>query len=284
MTQRYPMAMVYIQMDPSLLDVNVHPQKYEVKFVNEHLLAYHIELAVKAHLNQYKTPIHVEPASQKPMFEPLSIQFELPQIEEKFDKETTLLTKQNKPSLMDYIGSFSGTYLLFQDHEGMLMVDQHAAQERIHYEKIVKAFQNQANISVRLLLPKTLMLSNQDIKLIEDYQSDLEVLGFQFNDQYQLIKLPIWLEEDRIEVAIESFLSLLLEHKHIDLAKYKDDLAKSISCKASIKGNQPLSKHEAIYLLNTLFERENPNHCPHGRPTMVRLTHQDFEKMFKRIP
>ena len=283
MTQRYPIALLYIEMDPSLLDVNVHPQKYEVKCMNEHMLAYQIELAIKNHLNTSGRPAPYHSIQKDDGYQPIEMILDMPILEESPLNDEKNDVDNQRPSLMDFVGSFAGTYLFFQDHEGLLVLDQHAAEERIRYESIYQGFMATRGETVRPLFPKPIGLTQQEMKNIEAFKSEFLAYGFHFNEKNEIIAHPVWLKDDDLETAIESFLNMLLDQKTINLAKYKDELAKSISCKASIKANYPISRQEAVYLLQALLKADNPHHCPHGRPTMVRLTHRDFEKLFKRI-
>jgi DNA mismatch repair protein MutL len=285
MTQKYPIALIHLHMDPQLLDVNVHPQKYEVKFVNELLLAYQIEQYIKDALEQ-KT--HQIPERYQEIKKPIQEAYEVQQLDfeihEENDQDENQTDEIVKPKIreFDYIGIFSGTYLLFQNQDGLFLVDQHAAQERIRYEHYFEKLGNPSKSQRQLLIPYDLDLTHQDLEIIKEHQSDFKAYQFEFKNQ-QLVGLPTWLREKEIDLAIEEMISQLEEHDTIDLKLLRDHLAKDISCKGSIKANQHISKQEVNRLMADLRMCKNPYTCPHGRPTVIKLSHYDVERMFKRV-
>jgi len=285
MTQKYPIALIHLHMDPQLLDVNVHPQKYEVKFVNELLLAYQIEQFIKDALEQ-KT--HQIPERYQEIKKPVQEAYEVQQLDFEIHEEnhqdeiqTDEIVKPKIPEF-DYIGIFSGTYLLFQNQDGLFLVDQHAAQERIRYEHYFEKLGNPSKSQRQLLIPYDLDLTHQDLDIINQYQSLFKTYQFEFKN-HQLVGLPTWLREKEIDLAIEEMISQLEEHGTIDLKLLRDHLAKDISCKGSIKANQHISKQEVERLMTDLRMCKNPYTCPHGRPTVIKLSHYDVERMFKRV-
>jgi DNA mismatch repair protein MutL len=285
MTQKYPIALIHLTMDPQLLDVNVHPQKYEVKFVNELLLAYQIEQYIKDALEQktHQIPERYQEI-KKPIQEAYEVQqldFEIHEENDQDENQTDEIVKPKIPEF-DYIGIFSGTYLLFQNQDGLFLVDQHAAQERIRYEHYFEKLGNPSKSQRQLLIPYDLDLTHQDLEIIKEHQSDFKAYQFEFKNQ-QLVGLPTWLREKEIDLAIEEMISQLEEHDTIDLKLLRDHLAKDISCKGSIKANQHISKQEVDRLMTDLRMCKNPYTCPHGRPTVIKLSHYDVERMFKRV-
>jgi DNA mismatch repair protein MutL len=285
MTQKYPIALIHLHMDPQLLDVNVHPQKYEVKFVNELLLAYQIEQYIKDALEQktHQIPERYQEI-KKPIQEAYEVQqldFEIHEENDQDENQTDEIVKPKIPEF-DYIGIFSGTYLLFQNQDGLFLVDQHAAQERIRYEHYFEKLGNPSKSQRQLLIPYDLDLTHQDLEIIKEHQSDFKAYQFEFKNQ-QLVGLPTWLREKEIDLAIEEMISQLEEHDTIDLKLLRDHLAKDISCKGSIKANQHISKQEVDRLMTDLRMCKNPYTCPHGRPTVIKLSHYDVERMFKRV-
>ena len=187
-----------------------------------------------------------------------------------------------KLPMMEYLASLGGTYLLFQSEEGLILIDQHAAEERIRYEHYYKVLGTPTKISKHLILSRPIDMIKSDFSDLENHINDFRNLGFEFNQDIEITMIPSWLNEDDIDDAIISFLSMLEEKKHIDLSLYRDDLAKSIACKKSIKANQMISKNEVNHLIKKLNEAENPYFCPHGRPTIIKVTYHEIEKMFKR--
>ena len=288
MIGKYPIALMHIEMDPSLLDVNVHPQKYEVKFVNESILSYHIETFVKDALNQ-KT--HSIPETLKNIrkdevesYTPQSLIFgESMMQESKPEFSSKELKADSKIPDLDYIGVFSGTYLLFQNEEGLYLMDQHAAAERIRYEHYYQALSNPNPSIKHLLFPRDLHLTKEDLDIIQAHLNQFKSYGFIFNENSEVDGLPVWLRDDEMDLAVEAMITMLLEKKEINLSVLRDALAKDISCKGAIKANKSLSILEINAILTQLRKCENPYTCPHGRPTLIKLTNYEIERMFKRV-
>lgn len=288
MVGKYPIALIHLEMDSSLLDVNVHPQKYEVKFVNESILSYHIENFVKNALQKKTHPIpeniKVIHKDEAETYTPQTMLFEDSHHED-FNTSFTerSLDVSNKIPDMDYIGVFSGTYLLFQNEEGLYLMDQHAAAERIRYEHYFVSLAKPNPAVKNLLITKELSLTKEDKEVIQNHLNEFNSFGFSFNKDLELIALPVWLLDSEIEIAIEQMISMLTDKNQIDLAILRDTLAKDISCKGAIKANKALSLIEVQALLKKLKTCDNPYTCPHGRPTIIKLTHHDVERMFKRV-
>ncbi|MDD3067488.1 MAG: DNA mismatch repair endonuclease MutL [Acholeplasmataceae bacterium] len=279
MVGKYPMAMLYLEMDPSLIDVNVHPQKYEVKFVNEFVLAFLIEDIIKRTLTQKTQEI---PAPyERVMKDETYIQESL--FIDEHVSENLMKSKVSKIPEMDYVGTFSGTYLIFQNEDGLFLVDQHAAQERIRYEYYMETFKNPVFATKPMLFSKPLNLSPSELLVLKEKIPCFSPYGFSFNENLELITIPTWLKDGEIDLAIESMIHMLLEKQQIDLSILRDDLAKDVSCKGAIKANKPLNLSEIHALMERLKRAENPYTCPHGRPTIIKLTHYEIERMFKRV-
>lgn len=285
MTNKYPIALIHLTMDPQLLDVNVHPQKYEVKFVNELLLAYQIEQYIRDALEQktHQIPERYEEIKKvkQEAYEVQHLDFELNETETNEQPKHDGIPEQKIPSF-DYIGIFSGTYLLFQNKDGLFLVDQHAAQERIRYEHYFEKLGNPKSHQRQLLIPYELDLTRSDLDILEQYQSVFKSFQFEFINQ-KITGLPTWLREKEIDLAIEEMITQLENHGKVDLKLLRDHLAKDISCKGSIKANQYISIQEVEQLMKDLRVCKNPYTCPHGRPTIIKLSHYDVERMFKRV-
>jgi DNA mismatch repair protein MutL len=107
--------------------------------------------------------------------------------------------------------------------------------------------------------------------------------GFTFDENLELMTIPTWLKDSEIDVAIESMIHMILEKQMVDLSILRDTLAKDVSCKGAIKANKPLNLSEIHALIERLRQTDNPYSCPHGRPTIIKLTHYEIERMFKRV-
>jgi DNA mismatch repair protein MutL len=286
MVGKFPIALMHIEMDPSLLDVNVHPQKYEVKFVNESLLAYQIENLVQQALNQKSHSIY-EPtqlfkSSQEANYVQPQFSFGEELIKEE-DVKNLEQVKVDKIPDLEYVGVFSGTYLLFQNEDGLFMMDQHAAMERIRYEHYFTSLGNPSKTMKTMLIPHQLNATKEDLNIIKHYQDVLKVHGFQLDSNLDLIAIPTWIRDEDLDLAMETMVTMLQEKNEINVSILRDALAKDISCKGSIRANQAINQLEINSLLKKLRMCDNPYTCPHGRPTLIKLSHYEIEKMFKRV-
>ena len=305
---RYPITVINIELDPSLIDVNIHPTKMDVKFSKlEELLELiyktirnrikpvnlipHIEEEIEYEKPQYvynnnfvNSELKVEEEPKK--YEPITLKFEQTENFEEVKEEAEKYYKEPFPEL-SYVGVVHGTYIICQNDKGMYMIDQHAAKERVNYEKYKKLLGNPSNESTSLLFPITIELPvNEYITLRENF-SILENMNFEieeFGINSVIIKRhPTWLprgyEEESIRKIIETVISY--ENK-FDLEKFNEAVATMMSCKLAIKANEFVSEEELEELLNSLKQCDNPFNCPHGRPTIIFHSNYDLEKMFKR--
>ena len=294
MVGRYPIAFLDIKLDVSLIDVNVHPQKKEIKFSNEYVVANLIRNCVtdafKVHIEAIPDVLNKETKNVKYTgFELFESGLDLK--EDGFipnasnPKPMTPQTGQKLP-IMSYIGAYAGTYLLFQNPDGLFLVDQHAAAERIRYELIYERLGALKPERKQLITPisyvfrpteKDIIIQNQP--LISSYGLSFEP----FQDGYLLRELPLWLDENDIDYMVYGLIEQLRQYQSIDLKKLKDQLAKDVACKGAIKANKALSHIEIEHLMQALNACENPYFCPHGRPIVISFTQYEIEKLFKRI-
>jgi len=273
MTKRYPFVLCYITIDPQRIDINIHPQKLHVKLTNESVLAYHIRETVANHLNSTIRPLVRPMQIQDDQYSSQTLEFE-----ENLDIYESNEVKQTKIPTMYYIGMLGGTYGIFQNHEGLFLVDAHAAQERVRYEYYQDKFdiKNVTQIQRIVAFPWTL-----DNEMIEDAMKQTSLLkSFQFDVSKEGIHAhPQLIKEVDLNHAVE----IILNDQTLSMSQFKDQLSKDMSCKGSIKANQRISQHEFEHLIASLNACDEPYHCPHGRPTIIQVTYQDIEKMFKRI-
>lgn len=194
----------------------------------------------------------------------------------------------NKIPNFDYIGTYENTYLLFQNEEGLYLVDQHAAQERINYEKIYDKFSQKSFVYQNMLLPVVVELSNFDneifkhkFQLIENFGIVIEPFGV---NTYKVIEADSFISSrETFALDIHEIIQLIIAEKSEDFAKYYEEVAISMACKKSIKANQYLNKAESLELMKELDKASSPFTCPHGRPVIVNITKREISKMFKRV-
>jgi len=295
MVSRYPIALIDIEMDTSLIDVNVHPQKREVKFSNEYVIAN----LIKEHIRKafMTKPLSIPDVLNKAdkYVKVSGFEYLMENLEEKQDKNAIPTLTIQEPKIeynkkledMDYIGSYAGTYLLYQNEKGLYLIDQHAAAERIRYEAIYKRLGEVKTVKKQLITPISYQFKPSESSIITQNQSLIESYGLTFelfgDYTFLLRTIPIWLEEKDLDYMVYGLIEQLRDYNHIDLSKLRDQLAKDVSCKGAIKANKSLSTDEINHLFSGLQACENPYYCPHGRPVVIQFTQYEIEKLFKRI-
>jgi len=185
------------------------------------------------------------------------------------------------------IGQLQGTYIMAQNENGLYMIDQHAAQERIKYEFYLKKLGNPKNELQELLLPMTFEFSKQEALFIEQHKEELEQIGIFFesfgNQTYVIRSHPNWFPKGFEEEVIKEMLEQIMTEEKINIASIRNDAAATMSCKRSIKANHYLTQEEMFRLLEELRQTTDPFTCPHGRPIIIHFSTYELEKMFKRV-
>jgi len=315
---KYPIVALFIEMDPLLIDVNIHPQKLEVKLTEEQLLRSLITQTIQSKLRTLDLIPEIKQTPKKEVSQP-QFDFREPKPEPKIDynfKEqvrqfveedthTVLqaeldskpteeksyvvpqgLEEKTKLSRLELIGQYLGTYLICQNDTGLYLIDQHAAAERIRYERYYEAMGNAAINQTKLLIPLKLNVSNDEIIALNDYKDVFFKLGVEFVEKQSNLfvsSVPYWFLKGYETIYTEEMIKKVLEDGSTSVALMRDSLAKNLSCKHSIKANHYLNANEIDVMLRDLENCKNPYTCPHGRPVIIRFTQTEIEKMFYRI-
>lgn len=322
---KYPFCILNFRVDYSLVDVNVHPSKKEVRLSNDKEIAFKVEEIIKEALKE-ENAVHnisfqekeVEKVSlfeNKPtqfennnIIRPINPRTEIYQdnqvkedfsfdltsfdeevkkedIQEEVSEEDNSLKKDNLPDFK-IIGQIHNTYIIIEVSNGFYIVDQHAANERVNYEK----FKNLLNRKIEVcspLIPLIITLSPSDVKRLTDdkikllNKIGLEIESFGLNT-IKVSSIPLFIKEYNEESYIEELIQQVIKDDRIDLEVLRKHVIATMACKASIKANDHLEIREMEDLIKTLFACENPTCCPHGRPTIIHFSNYDIEKMFKR--
>lgn len=201
--------------------------------------------------------------------------------------EEKLLSVQNR-SRYRIIGQVFDTYWLIQFEDKLFIIDQHAAHEKVKYERLMKQFHEKSVISQRLMPPIIVSLTGQEESILHTYEDAFSQLGFEIEafggNEYALRSVPVDLygcSERELFLAVLDELSQ--ETGNRGSFQVIEEKIASMSCKAAVKGNNRLSLQEADQLIDELLTLDNPYNCPHGRPTIIAMTVTDLEKKFKRI-
>ena len=183
------------------------------------------------------------------------------------------------------IGQYHGTYILCEFDDGLYIIDQHAAAERINFEKYSRLLGTTSS-SIPLLVPLLLEYTYNEIKQIEENKNVLETLGIYFesfsNTSIRISEVPSYFVDIDLEVYIKDVIEMILNKVKVSSLDIRLNAIATIACKASIKANHALSNDDMSNLIKNLLKCENPNTCPHGRPTMLKYTNYELEKFFKR--
>lgn len=303
---RYPIVILKIEVDPSLIDVNIHPTKMDIKFSKmEELVTLVSDIIVNklqkknliVNVGSVETdspiyrPVYVETQVEvkenpKPKYEEMTLDFDIIETREEYQIEEQEESYERMP-LMYPVGLVHGTYIIAQNEDGMYIIDGHAAKERINYEIVKKRLNNPTNDKISLLVPITIELSNneyiilrENFDLLKNMQFDIEEFGI---NSIIVKSHPVWLPKGNEEEAIKRIVELVVnKEKDFKLDRFNDHVAATIACKMSIKANTNIELEEMEELLSDLKKCDNPFNCPHGRPTIISYTKYDLEKLFKR--
>ncbi len=341
MQHRFPGCFLFLDLEPSEVDVNVHPRKTEVRFGDEKAVYEAVQAAVKTALTasevlqpftgketEEKSTAHVpyvyakerpyteasgvsEQRSEQrsetgPAFVPSSgfaahaEPFETKKGDILRKEQLTLLEalgarKEEAPAFFQggslssprLVGQVFDTYWIFEYEGSLFLVDQHAAHEKVNYERFMKELSEGVPASQNLLMPVRLTLSPVRTELLLQNLSVFTELGYEIEHMggrdFLVRAVPQTVcgiaDKDLLTEMIES---LSFEKQGADSGTLKRAIA-TMSCKASVKGGQRISAGEMEHLFREMLTLENPYHCPHGRPTVIRWSRAEIEKLFRRI-
>lgn len=202
-------------------------------------------------------------------------------IDDKADKQT------KRFPILQYIGQLQGTFLLAQASDGLYIVDQHAAQERVNYERFRKEIGNVSDNQQNFLNPVVLNYSVPDALKINEHLDVLNNVGIhlqQFGqNSFLLSSHPTWFIDGQEEDTAREMIDWVIDNGKLTVAEFRAKTAIMMSCKRAIKANHRLDDFQAKALLKKLPTCENPFNCPHGRPVLIHFTDTDLKKLFKRI-
>lgn len=304
---RYPFVVLNIESEPSLVDVNVHPSKKEVRLSKEqeliNALLQNIPLALTTPTfvatKTSEEPVIKREETVEEQVEQLLMELEPVHSGEVTDSEFFLIsdhkdqiiahseTKEVYGRKLRPLVQLHQTYIVCEhDDGGFCIIDQHAAHERINYEKFMLMLDRKLKTRP-LLVPYILHLSKSEFNLFDDeLLSYLKTIGLEVehfgSDTLRIISVPAWEEDYDEKMYIDEIIAMVRETRKVNYEKLRSDAIATMACKASIKAKQRLSILEMEYLIKELFATNNPYSCPHGRPTIIRYTKYELEKLFLR--
>lgn len=318
---RHPIAFLFLNLDASKLDVNIHPNKKEVRFNEERVVEEFIADGIRSSLSMKEAVVRVsnifkettvleddflvreeqvdvknimstnQPFTKNSEPEPIvfnSQQIELPKTNVQEDFSITIDEPIFKPFDFDemaILGTIFNTYIMATDDDSFYLIDQHAAHERIFYEKLVGEYENDEKLHQPILLP---IILDVDIAMKEGDSHWLTILsemGFTIEafgqNSYRISEIPTFMDLIEAEDFVKDFTYNI--DKNTDL-KNSVIINKLImkSCKSAVKANDHLNDEEVKSLIKDLKQCINPFSCPHGRPTFIKLSKYEIERLFKR--
>lgn len=332
---RFPICYLFITVSPERMDVNIHPNKRQVRFYDEDAIINTVRKGIITALdseeavptikekakpynkieNKNDNPKEVRDAvdinsllsnyeqtkeSNKTIFEQNTV--ETPKekeivetqeqikiaVQEEISKPIFTVTEPKRFdfSSLQIHGQFFGTYIQLSDEETIYFIDQHAAHERIFFEKLMNQFQSREKHRQPLLIPITFEVSHADKEREDLWLTVLEDMGFSLDEfgplSYRVSEIPMFMSMSEAEDFLSDFTDGIGTYEDIRDNKTLDKIA-TRACKAAVKANDYLSKEEIKQLITDLDKCNNPFSCPHGRPTFIKITKSDLEKRFKRI-
>lgn len=281
MDGHHPIAVINISLPPQELDVNIHPAKAQIKFCHEQAVFSSLQKAIEEALA--RTPI----ASSKSVpFSVSSGPWESPRII--MDNEPTFVVAQlptMELPVLRVLGQLANTYIIAEGPNGLYLIDQHAAHERILYDRI-SAQWAQREVEVQgLLQPITIELSPREEETLRASKEFLAEFGFTIepfgNRSYVIRAIPALMARANIIEIISALLDSLASKENPN--PWEEKIAQSLACHGSIRAGQQLSNEEMRELIKQLEQTKQPRACPHGRPTMMHLSSHQLEKEFGRI-
>lgn len=347
MQHKYPFTALQFQIEPELIDVNVHPSKMElrlrnadeiypeiVKLIHETLEGKNLIVEVKAEEEKIPAPLKREVTKTPEIFETKRREKEKePQIQTiqntklpenlKNTKSQEIQKEQQKPEILvssppilkeenayrkpeqmtlfddsflskdartrtRIVGQVFETYWIVEYGEKMFIIDQHAAHEKVLFERTMKSLKAKENISQELNPPMILNLSLREGELVKKYHVEFARAGYEIEEfggnDYAVHTVPYDLYKLAREDMLMEMIDTLADDGNIrGGSELIMERIASMSCKAAVKGNNRLSIREANTLIDELLTLDNPYHCPHGRPTIISMSKYELEKKFKRI-
>jgi len=316
---KYPAIFLFLEIDPSQIDVNIHPTKAEIKFAKPHKIHSLISKAIsdtlgkgdliKSFINKTEfisSTKSIPEKDESELFQKISLGDSKDNISEILDQYFPLEPEESlgieepevsfgKDNALSYIpfldlrvlGQVKNSFILAESKESLVFVDQHAAHERILYSKFKKQISANKLEIQSLLLPLTIELSFRDKSLIENFKENLLAFGFETDDfgpNTIIIKtIPLLLSEQNAKSVILDLIDKLNSYgRDVNLQKFEETMLKSLACHSAVKANQKLEVEEIKHLLIEMEKIKFSDFCPHGRPAIFEIQFTEIEKRFSR--
>ena len=304
---RYPIVILQINVDFSLTDVNIHPSKMDIKFSNfedlKELVKTSIMNALDSHflaptienssINVDNVVSKIETPKENEIVKEYIFNFDeseniIKEEENLYNYQVTDIQEEKREfPLLEPVGQVCGTYIVCTSEKGMYLIDQHAAAERVNYEKYKKEMANPTHDTIDMLFPINLEYSKDEFIIIKEHIDFIKSLGIEIEEfgssSFIIRSHPTWFKEGLEELFIKNILEKIITMgNNFDLERFNDSISAMMACKASIKANEPISIQEAKNLIDNLKKCDNPFNCAHGRPSIIHYPKYELDKLFKR--
>ena len=318
---RYPIVVLQIESDTQLVDVNVHPNKWEVRLSKQADLVELIRTTLTNQLRSSLKTVEVKQKKAEPIYEQPKITFPYPVQQEKVEikkkedtieqsfsnytkvedfKEKEIIVNQTivQEEVKEYdhgyaffdhlqvLAQLHDSYILCSNEDGLVIVDQHAAQERYHYEQIKEAFNQKVTQKQPLMVPIQLDVSPDVMAQVDTMNEKIDYFGLNFEafgtDQLIVREVPLWFQDVHQEDFLQDLIDYFMQNQQVDLNALRHKVLATMACHSSIRFNRPLSMDEMKQVIEDLKKCKQPYHCPHGRPTVITLSDNDLRKEFER--
>ena len=320
---RNPLVVLNIEMDPQLLDVNVHPSKWEVRISKENQLEYLIKDNIREALKSTilapvadvkvavqrvavepivfdtnsalvtpfvaKKEVTVTPVVETKPIETIKEENIKPVIQEEIKEEKIIKEKEiqhEKLPEMTVIGQLHEKFILCSTEKGLAILDQHACQERVHYEELLQKLDETTPVMMELLVPISILAGNDLVERVDEINASISDMHFQFEpfgrDTFIVRSVPMWMKEVEEERFLQDVIDNFKNDRDSKYARMEKKKIATMACHSSIRFNRTLSLDEMKEVVKQLYKCQNPYHCPHGRPTFIILDEKELTKEFLR--
>ena len=314
---RYPVIVLNIDVDPILVDINIHPTKMDIKFskmdtlkeliiklitekLEEITLIPEVSVRDSYSVSEVRRQIinkeENENIKDDTKYEEMTLDFEVQDNKKKYEKAEKEKLKEEVPFELDDEmepkikkmiprGVVLLTYIVAENEDGMYLIDQHAAAERINYEKILKEMKDNNKVIDLLvpikieLRPDEFLLAKDRLGVLKDYGFDIDEFGF---NTIIIRSHPAWIPDDRSDDIIRRLIDMIIEKGEFDLDKFIWRMAATTACRMSVMAGDYISLEDQEWILENIRYCDNPFTCPHGRPTIITYTRYELERLFKR--
>jgi DNA mismatch repair protein MutL len=300
MDGKKPFYVINIRIDPKLIDVNVHPRKLEIRFLNQSKLFRILQSAAKVSLEKNVLMPEIPSKLGVPG------KYDLPGTVNQALEFTEQISSSNVRDLtpgrlnkyaykqdglsqlsMTPLTQIAKSYILAENEEGLVLIDQHAAHERIRFEELMDEYEKKEPAKQQLLIPQNIELSPLEVEIFSDNKEIFNKLGFEIEvfggNTFIIHSIPAPIAKENIENVILNVLNDVADKKKTHEVKNPQErIIEYMACRSAIKFGKDLSLDEMMSLIRQLDKLKRPYTCPHGRPSMIKLTFHELEKMFKR--